>query len=525
MVRTFLISMAFVFSCIIGIVNMQQTGKTYYVSYSGNDLNDGKSKRKPFRSVEKVNSLLLLPGDKVLFESGGVWTGATGLHPRGDGNKDNPIVLGHYGKGPKPVINVTEGNDNGLTLEGQSHWLVTGIEFRSVNHNGVAVNGAENRKVENIRIENVSTISCSPHLGQREFDHCGIRVGGHGKGYSLPKGSWFENIVIEGCVVNNCAVGIMIAGRGFDETKPVNPDDSISKNCHIRNCLASNLNGDGIVIFCAADVSIEHCVCYNACRYNADKRATAGIWTWNVRNAVVRYCESYGHLTPGIDRNPFDSDYESYNSIFEYNYGHDCYGAAILMCAPRGTNDMAVFRYNVFKNCGMDSTRESAFIKFYDCETNQRRYIYNNTFIGAPSYFMTSIKPEAYAYVFNNIFYHTGKLKYIPANPVQGFYTDVLKKDMHGYNLYFNIEGVPEAPGNILADPLFTGLNQTGIGFCDGLKVKKGSPAIDKGINLTNLGIGIESAGNKDYWGNNLPMGDSIDIGAHEQRLNERTNK
>ncbi|NJO68785.1 MAG: hypothetical protein HC830_05455 [Bacteroidetes bacterium] len=323
----------------------------------------------------------LLPGDKILFQAGGVWSGTVGLKPKGNGTITQPIVISSFGKGPKPVINVTEGNDNGLTLEGLSHWVISGLEFRSLNHNGVAVNGAQNAKVENIRIENINAVNCSPHLGQREFDHCGIRVGGHGKGYSLPKGSWFENIVIEGCVVDNCAVGIMIAGRGFDETKPVNPLDSISKNCHIRNCSASNISGDGIVIFCAADVSIEHSVCYNACRYNADKRATAGIWTWNVRNAVVRYCESYGHLTPGIDRNPFDSDYESYNSLFEYNYGHDCYGAAILMCAPRGTNDLSVFRYNVFKNCGMDSTRESAFIKFYDCETNQRRYIYNNTFV------------------------------------------------------------------------------------------------------------------------------------------------
>lgn len=488
MVRIFLISMAFVFSCIIGIVNMQETGKTYYVSYSGNDLNDGKSKRKPFRSVEKVNSLLLLPGDKVLFESGGVWTGATGLHPRGEGNKDNPIVLGHYGKGPKPVINVTEGHDNGLTLEGQSHWLVKGIEFRSVNHNGVAVNGAKNRKVENIRIENVSTVNCSSHLGQREFDHCGIRVGGHGKGYSLPKGSWFENIVIEDCVVDNCAVGIMIAGRGFDETKPVNLNDSVSKNCHIKNCSASNISGDGIVIFCAADVSIEQSTCFNACKYNADNKATAGIWFWNVRNGVIRYCESYGHITPGIDRNPFDTDYESFNTVIEYNYGHDCYGAAILMCAPKGTNNNTVVRYNVFENCGMDDSRESAFIKFYDCETDQNRYIYNNTFIGSPRYLITSIKEKAYCHIFNNIFYHTKGLDYT-AMPIlkdgdKNFYTKILMPGYHSNNLYFNISGVPDEPGCIFADPLFNSMKYQ-VGYKkSGLRLTKKSPCINAGREL-----------------------------------------
>ncbi|NJO68786.1 MAG: hypothetical protein HC830_05460 [Bacteroidetes bacterium] len=58
---------------------------------------------------------------------------------------------------------------------------------------------------------------------------------------------------------------------------------------------------------------------------------------------------------------------------------------------------------------------------------------------------MTSLKSEVFAYVFNNIFYYTGKLNYIPSTPIQGFYTDVLKKDMHGYNLFFNINRYPPA--------------------------------------------------------------------------------
>lgn len=514
--RFLLISLLFTLS-LHTYFTKQTTGKTYYVSLNGNDSNNGTSKHKAFRSVEKVNSLQLFPGDRVLFESGGVWAGSTGLRPKGNGSKENSIILGSYGKGPKPVINVTAGNENGLTLEGQSHWVIKGIEFRSVNHNGIAINGVKNRKIENIHIEQVNAINCSPQFGQREFDHCGIRVGGHGKEYALPVGAWLENIEVDRCTVDNCAVGIMIAGRIFDETRLVTPEDSISKNCHIKNCSASNISGDGIVIFCAADVSIEHCSCYNACRYNADKRATAGIWTWNVRNAIVRFCESFGHLTPGTDRNPFDSDYESFNSIYEYNYGHDCYGAAILMCAPRSSNDMAVFRYNVFKNCGLGSSLESAFIKFYDCETSQRRYIYNNTFVGAPDYFVTSLKSKAYVYIFNNIFYHTEKLNYASELPIQGCYTDVLLKNMHGNNLFCNITGVPDAQGNIYSDPAFVDINKTGTGFCDGLKIRKGSPAIDKGLDLTHLNIGLESMGNRDYWGNKLPVGKGFDIGAFEQ--------
>lgn len=133
------------------------------------------------------------------------------------------------------------------------------------------------------------------------------------------------NVRIENCVVDNCATGIMIAGRKFDATKEV-IEDTVSRNNHISNCIARNLRGDGIVIFCCADVSITNSLCYNASSYNGDNKCTAGIWTWNVRNGRVSGCESYGHLEPGCDRNPFDSDYHSYNVIFEHNYGHDCYG-------------------------------------------------------------------------------------------------------------------------------------------------------------------------------------------------------
>jgi hypothetical protein len=343
-------------------------------------------------------------------------------------------------------------------------------------------------------------------LGQREFDHCGIRVGGHGKP-GLSKGTYFENILIDSCKVEKCAVGIMIAGRGFNENNPVMPYDSISKNCHIRNSSAKDLAGDGIVIFCAADVSIERCLCVNASTYNADKKATAAIWTWNVRNAVVRYCESYGHVTPGIDRNPFDADYRSYNSIYEYNYGHDSYGASILVCAPKGTNNMAIIRYNVFVNCGMDTSRESSFIKFYDCEnSDQQRYIYNNTFVGSPAHFITSTKPSAFAYIYNNIFYHTKGLKY------NGY----LEEGMHGNNLYYNIEGVPAEPGAIFADPLFDNISKTGVGFCEGLKLKIGSPAVDKGADLMKLNIGLPSASVVDFAGSLLFKGAGYDIGAYE---------
>ncbi len=484
-------------------------GKDYYVSNTdGNDRNGGTSPGDAWKTFGPVNARTFGPGDRILLKRNDIWSGETGLKPLGSGSPGRPIAVSAYGKGNKPVISIISGAANALELNGQSYWQIENLEVQSVNHNGVAVNGRPGTKVEHIRIVGVDARNCSPGFGQRAFDHCGIRVGLHGNGGN-PPGSWFEDVRVEGCNVDNCATGIMIAGNKFDETRGVNATDPVTKNVHISNSKAANLRGDGIVIFSAANCSIQKSVCANACTFNGDpeKKYTAGIWTWNVRNALVRECESYGHTTPGGDRQPFDIDYLSYNTTFEYNYGHDCYGSAILLCAPKGTNDLATFRYSVFKNCGY-GREQNGFIHFYDCETNQRRYIYNNTFVGAPATFVSSKKDSAFVYLYNNLFLHTEGVTY----------QALLRPGYHDHNLVYNVQGYPQEPHGIRADPLLSDTGRTGTGYADGLQLRPGSPAVDGGADLTKLPIGVSDMGRRDYWGNAIPQGKGYDIGAHERK-------
>ena len=76
---------------------------TYYIAPSGNDLNPGTSAGKPWKSLEKVNATTFKPGDRILFQSGGSWSGQ--LHPKGSGAPGKPIEIGMYGLGAKPAIN------------------------------------------------------------------------------------------------------------------------------------------------------------------------------------------------------------------------------------------------------------------------------------------------------------------------------------------------------------------------------------------------------------------------------------
>jgi hypothetical protein len=79
------------------------TYPTHYVdSVSGSDSNSGTSLDNAWKTLSKVESASLSPGDFVAFKRGGVWRGHT-FKPQ-SGAVDNPITYGAYGYGDMPRI-------------------------------------------------------------------------------------------------------------------------------------------------------------------------------------------------------------------------------------------------------------------------------------------------------------------------------------------------------------------------------------------------------------------------------------
>ena len=75
------------------------TGRTFYVSPSGSDSNDGTSPDRAWKTVRQVNwHGELQPGDGVLFEGGATFADDT-LMPEQGGAAGRPIVFGSYGQG------------------------------------------------------------------------------------------------------------------------------------------------------------------------------------------------------------------------------------------------------------------------------------------------------------------------------------------------------------------------------------------------------------------------------------------
>jgi parallel beta-helix repeat protein len=79
---------------------------TYYFSNTGNDLNDGLSSDTCWQNIEKLNSIDLQPGDKILFKCGDQFRGR--LIIKNSGTPENLIRIGSFGVGEKPVLSGSE---------------------------------------------------------------------------------------------------------------------------------------------------------------------------------------------------------------------------------------------------------------------------------------------------------------------------------------------------------------------------------------------------------------------------------
>src|SRR5581483_11141782 len=73
-------------------------GRAWYVNNSGADNGTG-SKKAPFKTVNRINSVRLRTGDTVYFRSGQTFEGTLELKEGLTGSKRKPIVIKSYGKG------------------------------------------------------------------------------------------------------------------------------------------------------------------------------------------------------------------------------------------------------------------------------------------------------------------------------------------------------------------------------------------------------------------------------------------
>ncbi len=325
---------------------------TYYVdSTGGSDTAAGTSESTAWKSLEKVNGSKFRPGDHILLRGGSVWKGQ--LVPPSSGTEAAPIVIDRYGPGHRPRIDAAGSVEDTVRL-----YNVECIEVRNLELTNQGATAAVRRGVL-IFVDNFGTAKHIVIAGLYIHDVNGSnRVKENGgiifrtNGNRTP--SRFDGLIIERNIVWKVDRSA-IAARSYHWPRT---HWFPSRNVIIRDNFVDDIGGDGIVPWATDGVLVEHNIARN-CNRRANSY-NAGIWPWSAANSVFQLNEASLTRTTQ-DGEGFDSDYNSRDTLFQYNYSHDNEGGFMLICSPVKRNQQenignngTVIRHNVSRN---DRTR------------------------------------------------------------------------------------------------------------------------------------------------------------------------
>lgn len=468
-------------------------GTTYYVdSGAGSDDASGTSESQAWKSLDKVNSVVYQPGDRILFKAGSVYVGH--LYPAGSGIEGAPVVIDMYGTGVKPMIIGDGRNEAILSLKNQPYWEINNLDLNGANipgiKYGINIIVQDYGQLEHIYIRDNYLHDISGDLTNKANGGIFLTISG------TAIKSWFHHVRIENNTVRHTdRTGITLdAFRSWEDKRLGTYEPGTWVPCTdvvIRGNFLDDIGGDGIVMKSCEGGLVE----YNTAK-NCNARATdanVAIWVYNSNNCIMQYNEAY-NTRYTHDGEGFDVDSFSENTLVQYNYSHDNEGGFMLICAPgdAGTGvsgfytQDTVVRYNISQNDGNLGVIFSG--------NSYRSYVYNNTFYigqGSKTNIVDTFNWGAWpyeCYFYNNLIYNLGTGDYRVEEADITFSNNL----MYGNHPMSE----PEDPNKITDDPMLVAPGSGGIGMwtVDGYMLKAGSPAI-------GTGMAIPDAGSRDYYG------------------------
>jgi hypothetical protein len=178
----------------------------------------------------------------------------------------------------------------------------------------------------------------------------------------------------------------------------------------------SKVTGSGIYLADIDGALIQNCLAYNN---GKDGDAPVGIWVAGSSHVTIQYNESFNNKTrSSTDGGGIDLDWDTHNSVVQYNYTHGNDGPGYLLCPATNAGSNNVIRYNISENDGRKNGVGG--IQLYG--NVQSAKIYNNVVYlsnaNGNSAFRahdlgTGGKVPTNVEVRNNIFYTTGGAKLI----------------------------------------------------------------------------------------------------------------
>ena len=356
-------------------------GADFFVRADGNDAALGTSRKLAWRSIERVNSTRLQPGDRVLFQAGEKFTGNLRIGAEDAGTASNPVVIGSFGKGRATIF---AGIGTGISVDSAGGIIVEDLVVTGA---GITTNAGYG-----VRCDNTLT------NGQR-LDHLSIvnvEVSGFGKHGILVSGApaGFRHVRVYRCVMrDNLLGGMEVAGRlPWDAPNYAHEDVQVSECRAFDNTgdpkYHKNHSGSGIVLYEVDGGVIDRCAAWNNGSLNGSGGGgPVGLWTCASRHVTIQHCESFGNRTTGADGGGFDIDGGSEDCVLQWNYSHDNDGPGLMVYTyayASHTDRGNVVRFNISEN---DSRRSRTYAGLWvrsDGKGMTGLQVYNNTVLAGP---------------------------------------------------------------------------------------------------------------------------------------------
>lgn len=515
---------------------------TYYVdAVNGDDSNDGTTPETAWKTLTKASSIRkLTEGGSILLKAGCVWNGEQLEVKNAEGTVENPIVIGSYGEGAKPVINGNGANWSADSKEelaavhiyNSENIIIENLEITNWDSSvsgdytqsskllsGLVVENKDAGELANVVIRNNKIHDVNGKMaGGSEKAAGGLIavVTGGGSNHTGTVESYFAGLTIEGNEVYKvCHEAIYmesvwasrkLVGGSSSDTGYQNAGNSSwigSSDVVIENNYVHDVAGDGIVPINTTDCLVQYNLIDNSADTNwnySNNPNHAALWTWDTDNVTFRYNEACNTSKEGWnlgisgtnDSMAFDFDYGVQNCLYEYNYSHDNYGGFLMLCPGPGATVNNIARYNLSVNDGLYDGAPMIRVGGGKYGSNGVQ-IYNNTMYWAETGYSVALAPTSNwegsvvteVSIFNNIFYGPAK-------------ADSVKTDGVTYSnnlVWGGAEDVYTAAvtdeTTIAADPKFvdetdytTGSwadGKTTLGKAEGFKLQADSPAINAG--------------------------------------------
>ena len=315
----------------------------------GADSNDGRSPRTAWKSLAPVNAMTFQPGDRILFRSGGHWSGQ--LRPRGSGAEGRPIRIGRYGQGALPHINQGKLPGNVFQLENQEFWEIEHLEVSGgapkpdQAAGGIHVLATTaGRVLKHIVIRNCVVRDIIGTV--KKYESCAIWVGVPGWNHANGLTTGFDGVLVENNRIfraDRCGI-LVWTTAGPGPASQFQPGLIPSKNVVIRGNRLEDIGGDAILVLGSDAPLIERNTVRRSCQKSGDPAlgggynpSAAAIWLHHCKNGIMQFNAVFdsAKLAHNNDGMSYDFDFNCTGCILQYNFSRNNAGGFLLIMTER----------------------------------------------------------------------------------------------------------------------------------------------------------------------------------------------